>query len=197
VTRQFYTIPDFGPNDLLTSPKPGIRRVQVDVAETGFFDGREFRISEELDLAAGEVRVYRFTSPIDFILQRQTLSLDDGEVKFTAYRSDQGTEGGTWGPVNVYGVNIMSTAPAYTGQASVDMGGTFTPNDGEQAVETIRLRTSGSTAQRTTVSGAVGDQRGLAAGTYYLVLDAAGLGGNAPAAGVFDLKYEERPEGVG
>ena len=35
-----WTIPDFGPNDLLTSEKESFRRVRVDVAQTGFFEGR-------------------------------------------------------------------------------------------------------------------------------------------------------------
>lgn len=35
-----YTIPDFGPSDLLTSSREGTRRLRVDVAQAGFFEGR-------------------------------------------------------------------------------------------------------------------------------------------------------------
>lgn len=37
-----YTIPDFGPPDLLTSERLGTRRLRVDVGQTGFFERREF-----------------------------------------------------------------------------------------------------------------------------------------------------------
>lgn len=178
------------PSDLLTSERLSTRRLRVDVAETGFFEGREFRISEELAVPAGETLVYRFTSPVDFILQRQTLSLDDSAIRFRAYRSAQGTAGGAFEPVPMHGVNIMSDTPAYARQAVVSAGGTFTPSVGEEAVETIRLRAANATAQRSTVSGAAGDQRGLPAGTYYLLLENIG---NGVATGVFDLKWEERP----
>ena len=35
-----YTVPDFGPSDLITSAREGTRRVRVDVAQTGFFEAR-------------------------------------------------------------------------------------------------------------------------------------------------------------
>ena len=183
-----YRIADFGPSDLLTSERENIRRVRVDVAETGFFDGREFRISEELNLDAGNTLVYRFNAPIDFILQLQDITVDAGGLRFAAYRAIQGTEGGTFAPVKKYAVNFMSTAPVYTRQVEISKGGTFTPTD--DPVEIIRLVSAGATAKQTTVSSAVGDQRGLAAGVYYLVFTVIG---NATASGVFDLKWEERP----
>ena len=42
-----FTIPDFGPSDLLTSGREGTRRVRVDVAQTGFFEARERRSFKE------------------------------------------------------------------------------------------------------------------------------------------------------
>ena len=177
-------------SDLLTSEQPGTRHLRVDVAETGFFEGREFRISQELAIGSGQTQVFRFDAPIDFILQRQTLEVDAGAIRFMAYRDSQGAEGGTFTPVAMYGVNIMSGAPDYARQCSVSTGGTFAPGVGEESVETIRLRTAGSTAQRSTVTGTVGDQRGLSAGVYYLMLENIG---NGEAAGVFTLKWEERP----
>jgi len=183
-----YRIADFGPSDLLTSDREYFRRLRVDVAETGFFENREFRISEELDIGTGEQLVYKFSSPVDFILQLQALSVDTGGIRFTAYRAAQGTEGGAFTPIEMYRVNLMDDAPDYTRQASISSGGTFTTT--AKPVEVIRLRTSGSTAQQATVTGAVGDQRALAAGDYYLVFTVLG---NSPATGTFDLKWEERP----
>lgn len=168
-------------------------RVAVDVANTAFWEGKEYRISRELAIPAGQVVTLRFTSLVDFILQRQELAVDLGRVKFTAWRDEQGVEGGTWSPVPIYRVNFMDVTPVAPNQAQVDIGGTFTPNEGESAVETIRIRTAGSTAQRTSITGAIGDERGLAPGTYYLRFDAGAMGGNEAAAGVFALEWEERP----
>lgn len=175
---------------LLTSLSPGTGRLRVDVAETGFFEGREFRISEELSIAAGATLVYRFTSPVDFILQRESLSIDAGELVFRAYRENQGTAGGTWTTTPSFPNNLMASAPAYTRQATIEKDGTFTPGVGESPAEVIRLRTASSTAQSSTIAGAAGDQRGLAAGTYYLVIV---NNGNATTTGTFDLRWEERP----
>lgn len=164
-------------------------RIRVDVAETGFFENREFRISQEISVAVGETVTYKFSSPVNFILQRQTLAVDTGGIRFTAYRANQGTEAGTFEPVGMYRVNLMTDAPPYTRQATVSVGGTFTPSVGEEPVEVIRVLTSNATAQRSTVSGSVGDQRGLAPGDYYLLFSALGTG---QGDGTFDLKWEER-----
>ena len=45
-----WTVPDFGPSDLLTSEREKYRRVRVDVGQTGFFDGREFRTFKEISI---------------------------------------------------------------------------------------------------------------------------------------------------
>jgi len=165
-------------------------RLAVDVSNTAFFEGKEYRVSLEYAVG-GTPLVLRFDAPGDFILQRQALSCDAGNIRFRAYRDVQGVESGTFGNIiPIYSVNLMAESPAVMPQAGITSGGEFTPNEGEPSVETIRLRTSGSTAQRITVTSAVGDERGLPAGVYYLVL--ARMDGSDTAAGVFDLSWEER-----
>lgn len=165
-------------------------RSPVDVANTAFFEGKEFRISREYSVA-GTPLVFRFEAPVPFILQLQSLSCDTGNIRFRAYRYVQGSEGGTFGAAEpIYRQSLLPESQNLNPQVSITTGGTFTPNPGEPSVETIRLRTSGATAQRNSVSGAIGDERGLSAGIYYLMLGR--IDGTDTAAGVFDLRWEER-----
>ena len=178
------------PSDILTSERLSTRRLRVDVAETGFFENREFRISQELNIATGTTLVYRFRSPIDFILQLQALDIDQGAVRFRAFRSEQGTPGGTFTDIPMLRVNGMTDAPEYARQARVARGGTFAPTAGQESVETLRVRSANATAQQSTVTASPGDQRGLPPGDYYLLIENIG---NGVATGVYTLRWEERP----
>ena len=177
---------------LLTSSDHANERLKVDVGQTGFWEGREFRVSYELSISSSVSRVLKFSSPVDFILQSQSLTCDEHGILFQAYRALQGNEGGVFdGYVPIYKNNFQSTAPGYTGQVAITTGGTFTPIDVNSSVETIRLRTANATAQAVTVGGAVSGERGLAAGDYYLVF--SNLAGSGTALGVYSLIFEERP----
>lgn len=164
-------------------------RLRVDVANTAFWEGKEFRVSREYAVGSTPF-VLKFDAPVDFILQTQSLTCDTGNIKFTAYRAIQGVESGTFTPEPIYKNNFTAESGGFAPQVTVSSGGSFTPNGGEVSVETIRLRTSGATAQRTTVSGGAAGERGLAAGTYYLILSR--IDGTDTAAGVYDLEWEER-----
>lgn len=180
--------------DSLTSEDPNTSRLKVDIGQTGFWEGREFRISEELSIPSGSEVVFKFVSPINFILTKQSIECDQEGIKFEAFRSSQGTEGGTFNQdVAIYGNNIQAGTPPYTGQISITTGGTFTPEalPTGKAVEVIRLRTASATAQRTSVGGAVSGERGLAADTYYLKF--TNLTGSGTAGGTYALTFQEQP----
>lgn len=174
--------------DLYTSDREGFRRLRVDTGQTGFFEGREFRTFYELNIATGTSAYIRFTSPIDFIIFEQSLTLDSGSVRFTALTG--ATPAGTWGTaLPVIGKNRMMTrkSPYYTPQITLDTGGTAS---GGTVVELFRVVAANATAQQQTVLGAASTERGLPAGTYYLRLENIG---NAAATGVYSLIWEERP----
>lgn len=172
-----------------TRRDPDFGRIKVDVSNTAFWEGKEYRTSYEFSIS--DTQVFKFVSPVDFILQKQELTSDNNGVKFTAYRASQGVEGGTFSEaIPIYKVNSMSETPSVPNQVSITSGGSFTPNSGETSVETIRLRVSNASGQRSTITGTVGDERGLPAGTYYLVLE--NITGSGSATGVYDLKWEER-----
>jgi len=125
------------------------------------------------------------------VIHHQQLTIDEGGVALRAYRTGQGTAGGTFStPVTMYSVNFMDEKPAYVFQATVTTGGTFAPS--VPAVETIRVRTAGATAQQISVGGNAFGERGLLFDTYYLVFSKlAGVSGTP--SGVYTLIVEERP----
>lgn len=176
------------PSDIFSSRKKGFRRLQTEDGDTAQNEGRVFRISRELSFSDTPF-VIRFTSPIDFKIRFQSLSVDTGGIVMRAYRD--GTESGAWTPVNVFGTNAASFVPSYTRQIAVDSGGAVTPVG--PSAETLRVRTSGATAQKTTVSASGSGDRLLGAGTYYLVFSRlADVTGTVE--GVYTLRYEEFPQ---
>lgn len=182
--RAFVTFDSSDP--LVTSEtKP---RLRVDVAETSFFEGREFRTFLELNIVAGATQVVRFTATKNFILHEQSLSIESGSVRMSAVAGD-GSPGGTFNvALPVIGKNRMTERPLpyYEATTTVATGGTHT---GGTEVEVMRLSTSNATAQQSSVGATVASERGLPAGTYYIRL--ANLGSGS-VVGVYNLFWEER-----
>lgn len=184
---QPYTVVDL-PHDIYTSTLEKYRRLRVDVAQTGFFEGREFRTFKEFSIATGASYVVKFVCPIDFILFQQSIVIDDGAIKMTA--TVGGTPGGVFSDtLPIIGKNQMVKRPLpyYTPVTTITAGGTVT---GGTVVEIIRVMAAGATAQRQTVGGSQSDERGLAAGTYIIELANVGTG---TATGVYSIVWEERP----
>lgn len=179
-----YTIPDFGPSDLLTSKREGARRVRVDIGQTGFWENREFRLNEPITTGG---KIIRVTAPINFVLQLQQIVSNDGEVTMKAYRADDGVAGGTWEESNYYAANNqMSDRPAYTGAVTIATGGTFTPTNALLYKEKLTAKSASATAQASSVGSNAVKERGLPPDTYYLVFSGGG-------AGDYNLLLEERP----
>jgi hypothetical protein len=170
-------------------------RLRVDQGQTGFFERKMWRLSHEFTGLDATPLVLKVVIPVNFIIHHQGLTVDEGGIGFRAYRSSQGTEGGTFPDVvPMYSVNFMDEMDPYTFQGTVHTGGTFTPSapPAGVSVETIRVRTSGATAQQTTVGASAFGERGLLFDTYFLVLaKLAGVSGTS--AGVYTLIVEERP----
>lgn len=119
------------PKDLLTDGGFGAsRRIRVDPGQTGFFAGRFFRsYTEQVIPVAGPSVSFRFTSPIDFILWSQTLTLTQGALRFEVFTGTI-TPSGTWvtSATPVIGINRMAERPQppYVSQITIETGGTFT-----------------------------------------------------------------------
>lgn len=185
------------PLAMFTSNDDDFRRWRVDVGQTGFWEGREFRIN--LDMTITTTPLWLLVScPVGFILQSQNLSCDQGGIRFRAYRSFQGTPSGTFDQqVRIWPMNGIPGTPEYENQLTITTGGSFTPGVGETPAETIRQISNpggtGPTAgSRNTVSGGAFGERGLPPGDYYLQFDRV-PGTTVDGLGIFDLVWEERP----
>lgn len=164
------------------------RRLRVDVGQTGFFEGREFRTFYEFDIPSGGQVTGRFSCPVDFILFAQSLTVDSGGIRMTTRIG--GTPSGTFGTaLPIIGKNSMSSRPLpyYASQATVFIGGSVT---GGTVVDVARVISAGATAQESTVGGQVSDERGLPAVTAYVTLESIG---NGNTTGVYSSFWEERP----
>ena len=183
-----YTIPDFGPADLLTSQREGTRRIRVDVGQTGFFEGREFRFVRKLTSPV----VYKFVAPVEFILSFQGFGITDGEFEFYAWRGDNITENTPFNTeLPAFGKNTSTTRPLFNGayyqrQCQIFSGGTITPTDANLYADYEHLKTASASGQRVSVEGSGREERYLAAGTYYLQF-------SGTAQALFRLTWEERP----
>lgn len=168
---------------ITTSTTPGNERLKVDVAQTGFFDAREFRFS--LDKTADYT--VKVVAPIDFLIELQTLFGHAGTSTFTAYTSSQvSSESAAFtDTLQTLSNNAMSSAPAYTGQISIFGGGSITLDGVQEPREYIKVVTANATAQQSTVGGNSIRERGLPADTYYLVFTGDDYS--------YRLIFEERP----
>lgn len=175
--------------DLLTDGGSGPdRRLRVDVGQTGFFAGREFRTFRELNITTGTTLVIKAVVPVNVILFGLTLDIISGSVRQETVAG--GTEGGSFSEtLPIFGRNNMSERPTpfYTPQVVLTAGGTHT---GGTTLDVIRLQTSNIGAQSSSVGSVEGDERGVAIGTYYFRLTASGAD---PTVGVFKARWEERP----
>lgn len=165
----------------------GFERLRVDTAQTGFFEGREFRSFVEFSLAAAASLTVRFTSPVGFILFGQSLVIDEGRLRLEVRAG--ATPSGTFGvALPVIGKNRLPErrAPFYEPQVTLATGGSAS---GGTVVEVVRLNAGTASGQAQTAGGVVSDERGLPAGTYYLTLTHLGTGA---CTGVYNLWWEER-----
>lgn len=176
------------PQSLYTSSKEGFARIRTDVAQTGFFEGREFRTFFELSIPQGGTQSFKVSCTNNFILFEQSLVVDAGAIRLNAYTSASDGSAYTTN-LPIIGKNRLPTRPQpyYTSVMTVQTGGSRT---GGTLVETIRVVASNATSQQTSVGGGVSSERGLPAGTYYI--DLVNIS-NGTATGAYSLWWEERP----
>lgn len=162
-------------------------RLRVDVAQTGFFAGREFRTFKEWATPTTATYVIRATVPINIILFELGIHLDAGTARIETVVG--GTPGGTFLEVlPIFPTNTMSERPLpiYSGQVVLEAGGTLT---GGTVLDVLRAKTSDNSNFSASVGEGTGAERGVAANTYYYRITLAS------ATGVFAARWEERPNG--
>lgn len=184
VRKGVYVAQSEVPEELLTgSTHP---RVRVDLAQTGFFENREFRAFWDGSIAAGTTQVFEFIIPVNIIVFDQSLGIDNSSILWSAWSG--GSPSGTFGvALPVFHKNEMLDAPAYTGVVSISTGGGHT---GGTQRDVARLVSNQQGNSAMTVGGSQADERGLAPGTYYARIQNYG---SVPANVTYKLFWEERP----
>lgn len=169
--------------DLLTDHGNGPnRRLRVDVGQTGFFAGREFRTFFEF--TANDV--IKVVVPVNVILFGLGVTLTAGQMRLETVVG--GTEGGSFSNVlPIFGRNNMTERPLplYTPVVTMASGGTHT---GGTVLDVLLNKVADNAVFASSVGATEGDERGVGAGTYYFRITVTGT-----TAGVLKARWEERP----
>jgi hypothetical protein len=176
------------PSELYTdtnSDVAGAKRLRVDVGQTSFFAGREFRTYKELNIANGATYVIKSVVPKNIILLGLQLVIDDGWVRLSTHAG--GTEGGTYSEtLPLIRANTMIGTPVITPATVLTAGGT---QSGGTELDVIRLKTVNGTGSAISVGSISASERGIAPGTYYFKFQNLGTGA---IQGMFNARFEER-----
>jgi len=175
------------PADLFTDGGYGdSRRLRVDVAQTGFFAGHEFRTFQEFSLTDGQTHVVKAVFDVNTIIFGLDVSLISGQVKVETITG--GTEGGTFSTtLPIFHKNSMSSVPSpvYSHTNVLSSGGTVT---GGTVIDVLLNKTSGNANHAGSIGVGAVDETGFSAGTYYIKITATGS-----TQGVLKVRWEERP----
>jgi hypothetical protein len=178
----------------------GYDRLRVDVAQTSFFEGREFRMFKELNIPASSIYVIKAVVPINIILHHLECTLDQGHVRVATVVG--GESGGDFSEtLPVLGANNMAYSPDdearrrdfgdgddfYQPQVTLTAGGTHT---GGTIIDVLRIKVATNSNFAASVGTSLGDERGIAINTYHFRLE--NLGSDI-ATGTFKGRWEERP----
>lgn len=181
---------------MATSANPDFARLSVDVGQTGFFEGREFRWVRKLSLASGVTQWFKFNCPVPFILHEQFIKATTGHFELYVYRAADVTEATPFNgaPVPSFGKNASPEREVvgegfYQQQSTIREGGSVTLVNADNYADFDDVKTSGNANQSTSVGGSENSQRYLPAGSYYLSF--VPIGG--AAVGSWRIVVEERP----
>lgn len=188
-----YILDDLGnmvqafPKRLFTDGYGDNTRLRVDVAQTGFFAGREFRTFLRLNIANGATQVIKAVVPLNIILFELKTVINSGDLDISTRVG--GTEGGSFSTtLPNFRTNNMSSIPQppYASQVVVTTGGTHT---GGTEISVLLVKANDITNQANTIGGE-SLERGIATGTYYFLCTNLGTD---PVVGLFEARWEERP----
>lgn len=176
----------YPPKVLMTDNNGQYARLRVDVGQTGFFAGREFRVLKELSIESGATQVLKIVSPINSILYAFGVELTLSQLRVELVVG--GTESGTFNSViTPLKTNQMTTASNYASQVTFATGGSHTGGTVIDAFDIV----SGSNVNKAIVQQVDENQPlGFSAGTYYIRMHNTD---GATANGFLKLRYEERP----
>ena len=170
----------YPPSVLMTDGDGEYARLRVDVGQTGFWSGKQFRTFQKLSIASGGSVAIRATVGVNIVLYETLFTTEDSSIEVQLRAG--GTAAGPWTAMPVLRKNTMTTAPVITSQVTMDYDGGHT---GGVVIDTIRVTAGNKTAN----VGGTDSERGVGPGTYYYVITNTG---NLTATVVFSGWWEER-----
>jgi hypothetical protein len=187
------------PQDIVTSGVEGFRRLQVDIGQTGFFEGREFRTTRKIRLATAETQIYKFNCAIDYILWSLNFDSSVGQYEVNLWDESNVTENTAFTtPVPFLRKNRSTEFRSYSGspfvsQTTLTTGGTITVADIEDYSDYVDIKADSRTTFSTTVGAGLGSERYFPPGITYIEIKVKGA---ASVEGTIAMSWEERPQGV-
>lgn len=179
--------PVYVASQLVTNGGGRNSRLRVDVGQTGFFDGREFRTFKEFAVATTSTYVIKIVVPVNTILFEFGLEIEAGDIRIETVSGGSPVEGGSFSetlpriPTNTM---TEKPQPPYAAQNVLTAGGTLT---GGTVIDVLRAKAADNSNFAASVGAQSGAERGVQPGTYYWRAAMTGF------IGVIKARYEERP----
>ena len=170
----------YPPAKLMTDNDGQYARLRVDVGETQFWAGKQFRTFQKVTIAAGATVSIRATVDVNIILYEVSFHTEDSTIEVGLYAGGSAT--GPWTSMPVIAKNRMTTAPVNASQVTMDYDGSHT---GGTLIDISRVFAGNKSSNFSS-----GDsERGVPPGTYYYVIQNVG---NQTATVIFNGYWEER-----
>lgn len=170
----------YPPAKLMTDGDGEHARLRVDVGQTNFWSGKQFRTFQKVTIPSPGAVTIRATVGVNIVLYETSFHTEDSSIEVQLKVG--GTADGPWTSMPVLRKNTMTTAPVITSQVTMDYDGAHT---GGTTIDLFRV-TAGN--KEASVSGD-DKERGVGPGTYYYVITNTG---NQTATVVFSGWWEER-----
>ena len=152
---------------------------------SSFLEGKDFRAYKELDIPNGASQILEIVVPADIYLDHISLNIDSGNARYSSLAGGTSTGASVLLPT-VFNKNSRSDAGIYTRLLVPSIVDGVT---GGTELDVARLKT-GTNNQAVSVIESAQSKRGIAAGTYHLVVDNIGAGS---VAGVLYAHWSEWP----
>lgn len=178
----------------------GFERVRVDVAQTSFFEGREFHMIREISLPTATTLILKVVVTVPTVVHGLDAHIDAGHLRIAIVSG--GTEGGTFVPLTTGNVHPANSMPAghngklrrlygaapWVPRSTWSEGGTLTGGD---EIDILRLLVANASGQASMIGAQSGSEHAFPAGTYYLRIQNLS---NGTTTGVVKARWEERSE---
>ena len=170
----------YPPAKLMTDGDGAYSRLRVDVGQTNFWSGKQFRTFQKLTILSPGTVAIRATVGVNIILNETSFHTENSGIEVGLYVG--GTADGPWTSMPIIRKNTMTNAPVIASQVTMDYDGSHT---GGTLIDLLRV----SAGNKQSSVGGIDSERGVGPGTYYYVITNTG---NQTATVVFSGFWEER-----